>query len=114
MTQSLTRSTFLSILMLLCLQAVPLAAAGSTAEAGKGLPRFEPVDQCVAEPPADLELDFTIDCGQVVVPEFHQEGGSRELKLGITRFSSGRGTAATSLLALLMLGVGFIGTRRWT
>ena len=77
---------------------------GGQASTGAGesaaLPRFEPLDQCFVAPPADLNLDLAMDCGYVVVPEFYHAESSRELKLGITRLSSGVGAAASPLFML--------------
>lgn len=75
------------------------ASTGAGASAA-ALPRFEPVDQCFVALPADLNLDLAMDCGYVVVPEFYHAESSRELKLGITRLSSGVGTAASPLFML--------------
>lgn len=81
-------------------QPAPVADTG-TATAGQGvLPRFEPRDECFVQAPAELPKDFSIDCGYVVVPEFRAGPSGRELKLGITRLSSGKGTAAAPLFML--------------
>lgn len=79
--------------------------SGTQASTGAGasaaaLPRFEPVDQCFVALPADLSLDLAMDCGYIVVPEFYHAASSRELKLGITRLSSGAGTAVSPLFML--------------
>lgn len=76
-----------------------LLFAPQPAEAG-ALPRFEPQVECFAQPPDDLAVEFDIDCGYVVVPEFHRGASSRELKLGVTRLNSGQGTAAAPLFML--------------
>lgn len=75
-------------------------ASPDAGDATAALPRFEPLDPCFVLPPAELKLDFNIDCGYVVVPEFYHNASSRELKLGITRLSSGVGTAASPLFML--------------
>ena len=69
------------------------------AQVGK-LPRFEPLDDCFAAPPEDVEGSFDVDCGYVVVPEFHQQESDRELKLGIMRFNSGEGESQSPLFIL--------------
>jgi len=75
------------------------ASTGAT-DGAAALPRFEPTDHCFVDPPAELGLDLTIDCGYVVVPEFYQATSSREVKLGITRLSSGKGATASPLFML--------------
>jgi D-alanyl-D-alanine carboxypeptidase len=49
------------------------AIAGAVVGGGRtgqgALPRFEPLDECFAQPPADLPVDLDMDCGYVVVPE---------------------------------------------
>jgi pimeloyl-ACP methyl ester carboxylesterase len=63
-------------------------------------PRFEPLEQCFAEPPAELESALDMDCGYVIVPEARDGHGGRTLKLGIMRLNSGHGTAHTPLFML--------------
>lgn len=64
------------------------------------VPHFEALETCFAQPPGDLEVEFDMDCGYVVVPEFHHSENGRTLKLGITRLNSGRGTASSPLFML--------------
>jgi pimeloyl-ACP methyl ester carboxylesterase len=64
------------------------------------LPRFEPLEECFAAPPEDLDIEFDKECGYVVVPEFYNGESTRELKLGVTRLNSGNGTAASPLFML--------------
>ena len=74
---------------------------GQTDQTGQvALPRFEPLDECFAEPPADLPVDFDLDCGYVVVPESRSGDSSREVKLGVTRINSGQGTTNSPLFML--------------
>ena len=76
-------------------------AAGPVESAQAGdLPRFEPLEECFALPPEDLDTKFDMDCGYVVVPEFYHGESTRELKLGVTRLNSGNGTAASPLFML--------------
>jgi pimeloyl-ACP methyl ester carboxylesterase len=63
-------------------------------------PRYEPLQECFAKPPADLDVKLDLDCGYVVVPEFHHRAGSREVRLGITRLRSGHGTSRSPLVML--------------
>ena len=75
--------------------------AGQTDQTGQvALPRFEPLDECFAQPPADLPVDLDMDCGYVVVPESRSGDSSREVKLGVTRINSGQGTANSPLFML--------------
>ena len=75
--------------------------SGQTDQTGQvALPRFEPLDECFAQVPADLPLDLDLDCGYVVVPESRSGAGSREVKLGVTRINSGQGTANSPLFML--------------
>ena len=64
------------------------------------LPRFEPLDQCFVDPPADLGIDLEVDCGYVIVPEFYHAASSRELKLGITRLNAQTETTNAPLFML--------------
>jgi pimeloyl-ACP methyl ester carboxylesterase len=64
------------------------------------LPRFEPVDDCFVEPPDDFDLEFDLECGYVVVPEFYHGESSRELKLGIIRIKSSDGAENSPLFML--------------
>ncbi len=83
--------------------AIASAAIGAdqVGQTGQGaLPRFEPLDECFAQPPADLPVDFDLDCGYVVVPESRSGDSSREVKLGVTRINSGQGTANSPLFML--------------
>ncbi|MCA9869685.1 MAG: beta-lactamase family protein, partial [Anaerolineae bacterium] len=63
-------------------------------------PRFEPLEECFAQLPEDVDFTLDMDCGYVVVPESHQDDSSREIKLGITRLNSGQGTANSPLFML--------------
>ena len=75
--------------------------AGQTDQTGQvALPRFEPLDECFAQPPADLPVDLDMDCGYVVAPESRSGDSSREVKLGVTRINSGQGTANSPLFML--------------
>jgi D-alanyl-D-alanine carboxypeptidase len=75
--------------------------AGQNDPAGQvALPRFEPLDECFAQPPADLPVDLDLDCGYVVVPEARSGNSSREVKLGVTRINSGQGSANSPLFML--------------
>ena len=75
--------------------------AGQTDQTGQvALPRFEPLDECFAQVPADLPVDLDLDCGYVVASESRSGAGSREVKLGVTRINSGQGTANTPLFML--------------
>jgi pimeloyl-ACP methyl ester carboxylesterase len=81
------------------------AGEGETVEPGESaqagiLPRFEPLQECFAAPPEDLGVEFDMECGYVIVPEFYHGESARELKLGITRLNSGKGTAAAPLFML--------------
>jgi pimeloyl-ACP methyl ester carboxylesterase len=64
------------------------------------LPRFEPLEECFVQPPEDLELPADIDCGYVVVPETRTGENGREIKLGVTRLSTGQGANASPLFML--------------
>lgn len=64
------------------------------------LPRFEPADECFAQLPDELAGTMDLDCGYVVVPEFHHGTSSRELKLGITRLNSSAETPQSPLFML--------------
>jgi D-alanyl-D-alanine carboxypeptidase len=64
------------------------------------LPRFEPLEECFAQPPDDLDVELDIDCGYVVAPESRNGDSDREVKLGITRLNSGQGTANSPLFML--------------
>ena len=44
--------------------------AGQAAQAEP--PRYEPLEECFAQPPEGLNVDLDMDCGYVVVPEFAQ------------------------------------------
>ena len=63
-------------------------------------PRYEPLDTCFAQPPEDLNLDLDMDCGFVTVPESRSGKSDREVKLGFTRFSSGKGADSSPLFML--------------
>jgi pimeloyl-ACP methyl ester carboxylesterase len=63
-------------------------------------PRFEPIEQCFAQPPAELELGLDMECGYVVVPEARNGHHDRMVKLGVMRLSSGHGTDHTPLFML--------------
>jgi pimeloyl-ACP methyl ester carboxylesterase/heat shock protein HslJ len=76
-----------------------MAEPGESIQAGN-LPRFEPLEECFAAPPEDLDIEFDKECGYVVVPEFYNGESTRELKLGVTRLNSGNGTAASPLFML--------------
>ena len=80
------------------------ALAAGTEQAGQAgqaaLPRFEPLDECFAQLPEDVDFTLDMDCGYVVVPELHSDESSREVKLGITRLNSGQGTANSPLFML--------------
>ncbi len=81
-------------------EAVAEAAPPDKDATAAKLPRFEPLEKCFAQPPDDLEVKYKMDCGYVVVPESRNSESRRELKLGITRLSSGQGTAKSPLFML--------------
>ena len=76
------------------------AAADGTSAAAAEKPRYEPLDECFAQPPAGLKIALDMDCGYVVVPESRSGESDREVKLGFTRFNSGKGTASSPLFML--------------
>jgi pimeloyl-ACP methyl ester carboxylesterase len=82
----------LFILFAICFKA-PLASASD-------LPRVERLHHCFAEPPKELSIKFNLDCGYVIVPEFHHAQSTRELKLGFMRINSGKGKDASPLFML--------------
>lgn len=69
---------------------------------GFAVPGVELLETCFAEPPTDLrfELDVAIDCGYVIVPEFHDQPGSKTLKIGFMRLNARHDTAAAPLFIL--------------
>jgi D-alanyl-D-alanine carboxypeptidase len=73
-------------------------------QAGQAAPaaasRHEPLDKCFAQPPEGLDVDLDMDCGYVTVPESRSGASDREVKLGFTRFNSGKGTASSPLFML--------------
>jgi pimeloyl-ACP methyl ester carboxylesterase len=80
---------------------IPVAGtdpAGQAAQAAA--PRFEPLEECFVQPPEDLELAADIDCGYVVVPETRTGENGREIRLGVTRLSTGQGANASPLFML--------------
>ncbi|MBW1749864.1 MAG: alpha/beta hydrolase [Deltaproteobacteria bacterium] len=90
---------------LLCLPAIQLHPAVSKVDMTREnkelqagtLPRFEPLEECFAVPPDDLDVKFDTDCGYVVVPEFYHGESNRELKLGTMRLTTGHGKDRTPL-----------------
>jgi len=45
------------------------------------VPRYEPLDECFVEIPDGIAYD----CGNVIVPEFHEDDTGRTLTLGVVR-----------------------------
>jgi hypothetical protein len=76
------------------------AAQGGASATAAEKPRYEPLDECFAQPPAGLNVALDMDCGYVVVPESRDGQSDREVKLGVTRLSSGKGTANSPLFML--------------
>lgn len=102
---SFLRILFLGALLLFLAACKPIVAPVGSATTSADpttntLPRFASLDRCFVDPPADLKIDFKVDCGYVVVPEFYHGASSRELKLGITRLNSGKGKSASPLFML--------------
>lgn len=73
---------------------------GDTGALAGALPRYEPLDECFAQPPEDLTIDLDMDCGYVVVPESRSGESDRPVKLGFTRFNSGKGAENSPLFML--------------
>ena len=92
--------SFLNIIGILADAESAASSTGTATENVAALPRFEPLAECFAQPPDDLSVEFDIDCGYVVVPEFYDGESSRELKLGVTRLSSAEGTTNSPLFML--------------
>lgn len=83
--------------------AAPTAAPAPTEDlAAVDTPRLEPLDECFAVPPDDLPFDLNaeIDCGYVIVPEFHAQPGDRTLKIGYTRLNARQDKGAAPLFML--------------
>ena len=55
--------------------------AGQVAQAEP--PRYEPLEECFAQPPEGLNVDLNMDCGYVVVPEFAQRRERSRDKAGL-------------------------------
>jgi pimeloyl-ACP methyl ester carboxylesterase/heat shock protein HslJ len=77
----------------------PQPVAAQTAATDSAL-RVEPLAECFAQPPDDLDVTYEIDCGYVVVPASADDANSPELKLGFTRLSSGQGSTRVPLFML--------------
>lgn len=65
---------------------------------GQTVPGVEMLDDCFVEPPEDFP--YEVDCGYVIVPEFHAQENGNTLKLGFMRLNSGLGTAVSPLFML--------------
>ena len=80
------------------------AAVSGTEQTGQAAPaaapRYEPLDDCFAQPQEGFNLDLDPDCGYVVVPESRSGASEREVKLGFTRLNSGKGAANSPLFML--------------
>lgn len=76
---------------------IPAPVQGAVAES---VPRVERVGECFARPPDDLEFPYRLDCGYVVVPEFHKQESETTLKLAFLRINSGKGPARSPLFIL--------------
>ena len=76
------------------------AAEGDKSVAAAEKPHYEPLDECFAQPPAGLKVALDMDCGYVVVPASRSGESDRQVKLGFTRFNSGKETAASPLFML--------------
>lgn len=64
------------------------AEQAASADQDGAEPRLEPVQPCFVEIPEEIDSAVKVDCGYVVVPEFHDGPSSRELKLGYVRFNA--------------------------
>jgi pimeloyl-ACP methyl ester carboxylesterase len=89
------RNCFLTPIVALLLTAVSFGCKPSPA-----VPRIEAIETCFAQPPENLEVEFDMECGYVLVPEFHHREGGRTLRLGVTRLNSGHGTKNSPLFML--------------
>lgn len=78
----------------------PSVEAPAPTEAATARPQYEPLDECFAQPPEGLNVDLDMDCGYVVVPESRGGASDREVKLGVTRFSSAQGAGSSPLFML--------------
>ncbi len=75
--------------------------AGQAEQAAQAAaPRYEPLEECFAQPPEGLNVDLDMDCGYVVAPESRSGASDREVKLGFTRFNSGKGAESSPLFML--------------
>lgn len=73
----------------------PTTQAVRESSAVGNLPRVEPLEECFVKPPENLASELDMDCGYVVVPEFYHSESAREIKLGFTRFNSGKGASVS-------------------
>ena len=64
------------------------------------VPRIEEVDDCFAKPPGTFNFPYRLDCGYVVVPEFHKRESETTLKLAFLRINSGKGSTRSPLFIL--------------
>lgn len=76
---------------------IPAPVQGAVAES---VPRIEPVGECFAKPPDGVDLPYRLDCGYVVVPEFHRQRSQTTLKLAFLRTNSGKGSTRSPLFIL--------------
>ena len=67
------------------------AAQAGTSAAAAEKPRYEPLDECFAQPPAGLKVDLDMDCGYVVVPESRSGESDRQVKLGFNASTPAKG-----------------------
>ncbi len=94
--------SFLRVGFLLALGSAKASTGESVASASGAAesPRFERLDKCFAQLPEDVDVQYDMDCGYVVVPEFHGGQSTRELRLGITRLKARDGTVGSPLFML--------------
>ena len=64
------------------------------------IPGFEPLQQCFAELPAEVNPEIGTDCGYVTVPETRGSDDSRIIKLGVLRLKSRQGANRSPLFML--------------
>ena len=84
--------------------AEPTDTAAAEAAVPSMQPRYEPLPpqaECFLKPPENLGIEFDLDCGYIVVPEFYDRETDRPVKLGFTRLNSSSETAASPLFMLL-------------
>jgi pimeloyl-ACP methyl ester carboxylesterase len=74
--------------------------AGLEPSTTAAVPAFEPLQQCFAELPAEVNPQVSPDCGYVTVPETRGSEEGRMLKLGVLRLKSPQGANRSPLFML--------------